>query len=862
MYDWLDEATAGEGTVVTANRRLARLLRRRHALVQCEAGRSAWTTPRILAWQDWMTALLADTTREQLPTLINAHQSHWLWEQCLRRELGNEERAGVAALVRLARDAWQRLADWQLGIRDVARAASGIDQQLFASVAGRYQAMLEQRDWIDDAGLAWLVPELLESGEIAIDGAVTFAGFDREKPVRRRLANAIHEAGCKCHEISTPAPTATVGLCRSETAESELRAAGAWARGRLQENPALRVGIVATDLERDAGQAARLVREGLVPGWQYGAGQLRATLDVSYGRRLVDYPAVSQAIVLLGWLQRDLRADEIAHLLRSPLVAGTVSDARSALEKRLRQLPDRDWSPSMLAAALSTRARGGDAADWLARVRELTTLRRALPQTLSPSEWAQRFDGYLAGWMWPGPGTLDSADFQLVNRWRELLNDFARLELVSPRISLEAALARIEIMATDTVFQPEGAGGAVALLGPLEAFGAEFDALWITGVSAANWPPAASPSPLLSRRLQREAGMPDAEPADTVAYATRLLSGLCSAAPEVVCSFAEIVDDAEQVVTPLLAPVAASTPLDAPVDPGMHATTLVAVASLSLAEDAVPAMQFGEKLAGGAYTLQCQLNDPATAFIRGRLGAAPLDAQARGLPASLRGSLIHVALHRLYGELPTRDGLAAWPQEERERRIDAAVDLAVHGEERHADSALLQLLGVERARIRSLLGEFLAVDIARDAFRVDAVEQEIEFSRGPVQLRLRVDRIDRFDDGSVVILDYKTGARKRFFEKGQPRDIQLVAYSCALSDAVAGLALVNVDPRHVDFDGAGPMFKAVDDWAATLEEWQKRVHEACGMLAQGDVRINIVRGIKDARPFNLLTRYTELRRDN
>jgi len=861
MYDWLDGAIADEGTVVTANRRLARLLRQHHARTQFERGRMAWPTPRILAWQDWLTALLEDATRESLPTLINAHQSHWLWEQCLRREFGDEGRADIAALVRLARDAWQRLADWQIGIRDVARAANGVDQQLYASVAGRYQAMLEQRDWLDDAGLAWFVPGLLESREADTGGSVTFAGFDREKPVRRRIAMAIEQSGHQCREIPAPAHAVGVHLCPVENAEAELRVAGAWARTRLQENPGLRIAIVATDLDRDAGVAARLVREGLVPGWQTAGEQHRSTLDVSYGRRLADYPAISLGLLLLAWLHRDLRAEEIAHLLRSPLAGGNVGDGRSGLEQRLRLLPDRDWSPSMLSSALSKRAQASDAGDWLGRVRSLTSVRRSLPQTLSPSEWAQHFDSYLAEWMWPGQGSLDSADFQLINRWRELLNDFARLELVSPRMGLEAALARIESMAADTVFQPEGKGGAVALLGPLEAAGAEFDALWITGVSAANWPPGASPSPLLSRRLQREAGMPDADPADTVAHATRLLSGLCSAAGEVVCSFAEIVDDAEQVVSPLLGGIATLEAMTVPADPGMHAVTLSQVAHLSVAADDVPPMQRGEPIAGGAYTLQCQLTDPVTAFIRGRLGAAPLDAQSRGLPASLRGSLIHLALHALYGERPARNMVAAWSDGERDRRIDAAVEHAIQGAERHADPALLQLLGVERARIKSLLREFLAVDIEREPFCIEAVEHDLQFSYGPVQLKLRVDRIDRLDDGSLVILDYKTGARKRFFEKGQPRDIQLIAYSCALPDAISGLALVNVDPRHIDFDGAGPMFRAVDDWAATLAEWQKQVHEACGMLAQGDVRINIARGIKDARPFNLLTRYTELRRD-
>ena len=54
MYEWLSDALQGPATVITANRRLARVLQQEYARRQVELEIDAWETPAILAWQDWL----------------------------------------------------------------------------------------------------------------------------------------------------------------------------------------------------------------------------------------------------------------------------------------------------------------------------------------------------------------------------------------------------------------------------------------------------------------------------------------------------------------------------------------------------------------------------------------------------------------------------------------------------------------------------------------------------------------------------------------------------------------------------------------------------------------------------------------
>lgn len=861
MYEWLSDAVQGPATVITANRRLARVLKGEYAQLQIRAGRKAWPSPAVYSWQDWLgERLLEATAQGDLPTRINSHQSQVLWERCLNKEF-DEPRSGLAALVRLSRDTWQRMADWRVSIQDVARSAQSRDQKLFAAVAGRYLGILEREHWVDDAGLGALIDELLRNGRTATKGRVTFVGFDRDRPVVTSIVEALRSIGCDVRTATARPIAAAVGLQCFEAADAELRAAGAWARERLEKHPDLTIAIVVGNLEQEAERKAHLLREGLVPGWQYAPANVARAVNVSYGRRLADFPAVSIALLLLQWLVRELSAAEVSHLLRTPLLGPSSTAGRSRLELQLRQMPDRRWSPAMLSAALQGREQSPDAVEWLNMVASVTKRRRELVPRASPAEWAVTIDESLKSCGWPGGGALSSIDFQLVNRWRELLNDLARLDLVSPAMNLQTAIRRIDLMASETVFQPESEGSAVQLMGPLEASGAEFDAVWISGVTASHWPPAGNPSPLLSRRLQRQHSMPDADPDDTVAYARGLLQHLGSAASEVICSYPLTEDDAEQTPSDLLKRLHVELQPACP-DPGWHATALLQSGNVIAIRDAVPKVLPGEQVGGGAGTIQRQLTDPFSAFVAGRLGVKNLQPQAIGLPPSLRGNIIHDALCQLYGDTPSQTDIIGWAENELSARIEKALNAVFARHERNTDGVLAALFKLERYRMGDLLRYFVSADCGREDFCIAFVEHEVAFAEADVRMQLRVDRIDRLPDGTQAILDYKTGAPKRFLRSdGQPREIQLIAYACALRGSVSAVALVNIDTREVSFAGAGRGYTNETAWPDTLAEWKRLVKVACQNLSRGDTRINAAQGVQDARAFNLLSRYTELRRD-
>lgn len=858
MYGWIADACDESSHVLTASRRLARVLRAAYDTQQVSSGRTAWPSAAITSLRDWQARLVATGVPSHRPTWISAQQSRALWQELLRKEI-RDPLVNVAALARHARDAWNKLHDWRVPFEEFQAAADGQDQRIFARAAVAYRDYLRDRDWLDDASAGTYVLQRLRDGELTLPGRITTAGFDRLTPLTGAILDAARSRNVTVVGAPAGSPAEAVA-CVYANPDAELRAAGAWARSALSSDPRSRIAIVVSDLEQDAGRTAHLIREGFVPGWQYGDGSQEGSINVSYGRRLGEYPALRIALLLLRWTRQELRGGDVSILLRTPFLGESTGGGRARLELELRKIPDRPWSPAGLLRALRGRDESADAADWLRKLTGLAETTRQLRAAASPSRWAEEFDSILGAFGWPGAAALDSPDFQLVNRWRELLNEFSRLAAVRPSLGPGDALAELTAMASDTIFQPETEDAVLHVLGPLEAAGMQFDRLWVTGLTTEQWPPPGRPLALVSRALQRKYGMPDAEPPDTAAYAQRVLDRLARSARHCVFSHAMHQGDAELSASAFTDSLVT---IGGPEDPGWHAAPLAGPANLrTIADDPAPGIGDGESVTGGAATIQKQITDPFSAFVHGRLGVSLLRPLVAGLSPILRGNLLHDAAFRLYRDQAATRHPVDWQDGAPSGRIEQAVDLALRRYRRNADPVLDELLSMERDRLALLLHEIVRVDGQREAFEVAAVEANLDTQLAGLKLRLRVDRIDRYEDGSIAILDYKTGARRRFVDaSGVPLDVQLLVYAAAVDDRVAELGLYNVDRRMTGIDGAGRASMGDDAWHAWLEQWRSRISRAAEQLAQGDVRILRWQTAAEARALNLLSRFGELRRD-
>ena len=796
-----------------------------------------------------------------LPRILDPLSATLLWERCLRRRVADDV-LNFNGVVRQSVQTWQRLREWDVPVSALLSTAGTEDERLFASTAADYSDLLQSNNWTDAGDFSPVLATLISSSPGIAPDRLVLAGFDRVSPSVRRVLNALEYAGCVIDIRPMADRSRHATLHSYPDADAEHRAAGQWARQQLERNPEAKIAIVSPALEEDAEDVARQVREGLVPGWQFGDSAHRAAANLSYGRRVADYPAVAVALQWLRWSCHGLVGEEISVLLRSASLGVPEMGGRSRIERELRTHADRAWRQTDWLACFSPLDESADAKLFCGAVAAAVELAADVDNTpRAPTAWVQVVDKLLEMAGWPGAEARDSAEYQLVNRWRTLLNDFGKLDTVTSEMSWREAVARISALAADTVWQPDRGPGSVAVLGVLEAWGMEFDGIWMCGMDAARWPAPSRPMPYASRQLQRERDMPDATPADTLAFTQRLFSMLSGAAPDCVMSYAETRQDAELTPSALLQGIEPAAAGSLP-DPGWSAGALTGTARLAVIDDdPVPAVSEDEKVRGGSYTLQRQSVEPFGAFVHGRLGVRLLDPFWKGLSAGARGIIIHNALHNLLTDKPTQSAIAAWP--DIEQRIGSAVDAALDQPGRYADAVLQRLIGLEGRRLRRMLTDFVGAELARDSFVVCDVEKDIDYRQGGIQLGFRIDRIDRLPDGRLLIIDYKTGAPKTFVTRsGELKDLQLVAYADALDEPIGGLLFINVDSREISYRGIGDGWDAgSDNWDEQLSAWRIELHETISALVEGDARIVLDRASGDARPLAILSRYEELIHD-
>jgi probable DNA repair protein len=867
-----DGSVADNAVIVTASRRLARHLRLRHAAGRAAAGAAAWVAPRYLPWDVWLAEVWqAAGYRPEAPLpapVLTPRQSRTLWERAASRALGESTLAATGGLAAQAAASWQRACDWRVPPEALREAARSPDATFLARAIGYYTAACEEGGWQDPAALADALAARFRRGEALVDGPVAFAGFERPAPAQRDLADAMREAGVAVTlESGEGRPAAaTVSVRAAPDRDAELRAAGAWARERLLAQPECRVGIIVPDLAAGAARAARLIGEGFSPGWQLRPGS-PAGINVSYGRPLAEYGLVDAALGVLGLIRDDPDFAALGRLLRSPFLAPVGADGRAALEIALRDLPDRRWDLARLPEALGRPAdrlpeSAGEFVETLAGV---AAQREDWRSRAMPAVWAERMDTLLTAVGWGRETAMDSETWQLVNAWRNVLNQFAATGPVSGPVSGHGAVAQVAAIARETLFQPESDDEAVQVMGMLEASGMTFDALWIAGLDTTTWPPPQRPDPLLPIGLQRDYGMPDATPADTLDYARRIYTGLLGSAPEVVLSWPRREGDAELTPSPLLAglPTAGSV-AEVPV----YAETLAGGAALVPVEpDPAPPLAAGETLPGGHGVLSAQRTQPFDAFARYRLRAEPLETPVAGLSARERGTVIHRALEAVYRHWPDRDRLAGAGADDRAQAAADAVERALARYARGADARLAGLIALESERCAVLVARFIEADLGRPGFREVICEEPREVAVGPLRLSIRPDRIDAVDGGWAII-DYKTGATGTATgtDPENPRQLQLVVYAISQPGRVRALAVGVVHPHRIGYRGAreadlewpGSGVQSVDDWPGLLNAWKAQAHGLAEAVAAGDARVNLSLGLDAQRPLAVLSRVAEL----
>ena len=853
-----------------ATQRLARNLQLAEGRRRAALGETVWPTPAALTVDGWLTrlgeqiALLGEVPPAEVPArVLTSFETSLVWRQVVAADAGtlSIELFDLDSLAQTAAEAHALTIQWHLRID---ANASAEETQRFVMWRQAFMDVCRRHDWLDEPRYRQRVCDWIERGSGVLPGHMVFAGFDTLPPQLKRLQAALQERGVALERAAPQLSAARdlqVQACSD--AESECRVAAAWAQARLAMNPAVRLGIVVTDLEARRAQLASLLDATLEPERCDSASDALPTrYNISLGLPLRRHALAATALDLLRALGQvqGMAPAALGDLLRLPYWSADISEAdlRAQLDARVRERPGQKVT---LGTAL--RLARALAAENCLLVRHLRLLAEAQTECRAarlPSVWATRLRELLPALGWPGERPLSSTEFQARAAFLEVLDSFAVLDEFLGNVRLTTVVSELTRLCAEKIFQPKTTGQPpLQVLGMLEATGAEFDALWVMGMNDDRWPSPPRPNPLLPAELQRRHGTPAASAEVQMVFARKIHTDLLQAAPEIVFSYAD--KDGERALRP--SPLLAGLPVS-------PASTFERVterqAGFEYRDDAqAPPVGEGEQVSGGSGLLKAQALCPAWAFYRYRLGAKALQTPADGLDAATRGTLMHAVLEAFWTGVSDLAGLQALRGAALMQAVSVAVEAALGQLETALGEPLTPTLRrLEAERLAKLCGQWLRVEWdvetarGRAPFVVQGCEENHTVTLGRLVIRLVVDRIDVLAaDGRRVVIDYKTGGKlnarqwsgERMLEPQLPLYASLVIAEAGSVAAVAFAKLRNGECRFEGVAAAAGLLPGVAAlktlpgqdaavaWQALLDDWKQKLLALADEVQRGDAAV-------------------------
>ena len=365
-----------------------------------------------------------------------------------------------------------------------------------------------------------------------------------------------------------------------------------------------------------------------------------------------------------------------------------------------------------------------------------------------------------------------------------------RWALMAAALSGAIFLTALDRAVDETLFAPESQDAPILIAGSAESAGLTADAIWFLGASEDMWPTIGATHPLIPLGVQREAGIPHASAKLDWDLAHVMTRRMLASAPEVHFSCARQSEGVEARPSRLVVQVA-GPPKPLPAD--LTAPALPEPLAFEF-NDTTQLPYPLREVSGGANVLTTQSQCPFKAFATTRLDAKEWNAAEAGLTASERGLLLHEVLHsiwagppngiRTHAELVALSDLVAFVENHVHRVLDNNMPA------RARDCMPPRYLEIEGLRLALLITEWLRFEQTRQPFAVLETEKKTNVSVAGLPLHLRLDRVDRLNDSSLLVIDYKTGdAKAKSWDLPRPEDVQLPLYACfALEHEGAGWA--------------------------------------------------------------------------
>lgn len=499
-------------TVIASSARAARALRRVHAESRRNEGLTAWPSPEILDWESWLNRLWQKQLRSGNETrlLLTPLQEQQVWVRLVKPAIEGRRLISPGGVADLAQDAYALLYDYRAFEFLSPGQADGSDVENFRAWTREFERTCRNEGWLSRSNLSLALADGMKADQLEAPAKLLLVGFDRITPAQQSVIEALREHGHEAEidqsvEIAPVEPTL---LVEAVDKRDEIATCALWVRRELAAlGPAARIAVVVPGVATVRAEIERVFRQVLAPAAVAIGAPSPLPYEFSLGVPLAEVPMARSALLLLRWMGQALLPDQVSWLLLSGFLCEEqdellpIAEFDVKMRGRSMRQPEQDLD-NFFRSSPPDKLR-----------RRLQHGRRLLPSndSLDFAEWVHVAEQILEAVHWPGAHALENEDFQVQARWTQLLDSVAALTFDGGMVGYAEFVEVLEHQAQQTIFAAESRDAPVQILGPYEAAGLTFDALWFLGADDSSWPAVARPHPFLPQWLQRAHTMPHAD---------------------------------------------------------------------------------------------------------------------------------------------------------------------------------------------------------------------------------------------------------------------------------------------------------------------------------------------------------------
>jgi ATP-dependent helicase/nuclease subunit B len=826
------------GMVVVPTVQRAQALHLAYAKWHIQQNRQVWPTPAIYALDAWVAefAVISDTSHR-----LSALDEWSLWREMTERNTQHLPWANSGVLAESLQTAQRLALEYQLDISKII--ADCAEHDLLKNVYQQVEEYCVAHDWQSVHPLNVSLKRVQESS------VVLFAGFNLPTLQLKTLWSRLRAEGVNIQVVSSglAVNTPVVEVQEAENTCDEMLQIAQWCRNKFIQNADSRLLVVWPGTASEREQLTNAIQQCINPAaWLDPHQAAIERVVIEGGEVLTQFPVVQHALQTLHYLQDVVEFTAFTEWLRAPYWDSPGFSERCQLDAELSQLASERFTLEQLLQLLSKTQRSSTAGEEVLK-KIATAISGETTQHRSLREWLLQFQTELQIMGWPGCIDHEAVEQQVHQRFCQLLLELGTSALQSAApLSRTAALACVVERCAKVYFRPAAADPLVTITASLSDPIVRYAGIWVAGLTATAWPPSVDFNPFLPTRMQIDLGMPSATPTGCQAYAEVTMAAWQAAADELVLSTPKRNAQGDCLPSPLLRNY--GTPSMRRKSASWWPLSLSQKKPLEYYSD-ITGLPWACDLSlpGGSYGLQMQSDCAFRAYAELRLGAKRLEMPEPGVSKRDRGKLLHGALEHLWAGWRHSDALRNRPLTQRQQDVSAAVRQASHtlwGEKLNVEQRR------ECSRTEKVIYLACELESRRAVFSVQAVELNKNLQLAQIGLRLRIDRVDQLEDGSLIILDYKSGTDRTLaddWNNARSSHVQLQTYAMVFMEPVRAVAAFYLNAREMKFKGASvednllPQIKKLrgdQDWNAHCQRWREQLTLLAQQFAQGHAAVD------------------------